>query len=153
MHIPPNWGTFGTLIVSFLIFWFIFSRIFFRPFLDLMSKREQRFKDMGDRTEQLIKQAQAADVEREQRILAVRREAAAKREVERRQAEAEATKVLDAAKADARATLDSAHARIEEELKNAERQLDEMGRSLAGELAQRVLGRPLNGSQGGRASN
>ena len=153
MHIPPNWGTFGTLIVSFLVFWFIFSRIFFRPFLDLLSKREQRFKDLGERTEQLINQAQAADVEREQRILAVRREAGAKREAERRQADAEATKVLAAAKADARATLDRAHARIEEELKAAERQLDEMGRSLAAELAQRVLGRPLNGSRGDRASN
>ena len=28
----------------------------------------------------------------------------------------------------------------------AERQLDEMGRSLAADLAQRVLGRPLNGA-------
>jgi len=153
MHIPPNWGTFFTLMVSFLVFWFIFSRIFFRPFLDLMSQREHRFKELGDRTEQLIKQAQAADEARELRILGVRREEGAKRESQRRQAEAEASKILEAAKADARATLESAHARIEEELKNAERQLDEMGRSLAAELAERVLGRPLNGSQGGRASN
>src|SRR5579864_3493424 len=103
MHIPPNWGTFGILIVSFLVFWFIFSRIFFRPFLDLLSKREQRFKDLGERTEQLIKQAKVAEDEREQRILAVRGEAIAKRDLERREAEAEAAKVLDAAKADARA--------------------------------------------------
>ena len=74
-------------------------------------------------------------------------------EAERRQAEAEATKLLDAAKADARATLDRAHVRIEEELKAAQRELDETARSLAAELGQRVLGRPLNGSQGGRASN
>ena len=153
MHIPPNWGTFFTLIVSFLVFWFIFSRIFFRPFLDLMSQREQRFKDLGEHTEQLIQQARAAAAEHERRILAVRREEAASREAQRREAESAAAKVLDAAKADARATLDRAHARIEQELQAAERQLDEMGRSLAGELAQRVLGRPLNGSQGGRASN
>ncbi len=148
MHIPPNWGTFFTLIVSFLVFWFIFSRIFFRPFLDLMSKREQRFRDLGERTELLIRQAQAADEEREQRILAIRREEGARRDAQRREAEAEASKVLEAAKADARATLESAHKRIEEDLKAAERQLDEMGRSLAADLAQRVLGRPLNGSQG-----
>ena len=37
MHIPPNWGTFFALIVSFLVFWFIFSRIFFRPFLDFLA--------------------------------------------------------------------------------------------------------------------
>src|ERR1700689_3453539 len=73
MHIPPNWGTFGTLSVSFLVFWFIFSRIFFRPFLDLLSQRERRMKDLGERTEQLIKQAKAAEEEREERIFAVRR--------------------------------------------------------------------------------
>jgi F-type H+-transporting ATPase subunit b len=153
MHIPPNWGTFAALIVSFLVFWFIFSRIFFRPFLVLLSKREQRFKDLGERTEQLIKQAKAAEEEREQRILAVRREEIARRDSERRTAEAEASKVLEAAKADARATLDRAHSRIEGELKAAERQLEEMGRNLAAELAERVLGRPLNGSPGGRASS
>jgi F-type H+-transporting ATPase subunit b len=147
MHIPPDWGTFGVLIVSFLVFWFIFSRIFFRPFLELLSKRERRFKDLSERTELLIKQAKAAEDEREQRILAVRREASARRDAERRTAEAEAAKVLEEAKAEARTTLDRAHAHIEEELTAAERQLDEMGRSLAAELAQRVLGRPLNGSQ------
>ena len=95
MHIPPNWGTFFTLIVSFLVFWFIFSRIFFRPFLDLLSKREKRFKTSSEQTEQLIKQAQAADEEREQRIMAVRREASARREAQRREADAEAAKVLE----------------------------------------------------------
>ena len=153
MHIPPNWGTFGLLIVSFLVFWFIFSRIFFRPFLDLLSKRERRFKDLSEQTETLIKQARAAEEAREDRLATVRREAAAKRDAERREAEAEAAKVLESAKADARATLDRARTHIEDELKAAERQLEEMGRGLAKELAERVLGRTLNGSHGGRPSN
>jgi len=153
MHIPPNWGTFFALIVSFLVFWFIFSRIFFRPFLDLLSKREQRFKSLSEQTERLIRQARTAEDEREQRILAVRREASMARETQRREAEAEAAKVLEEAKAEARTTMDRVHAHIEEELKAAEQQLDAMGRSLAADLAQRVLGRPLNGSSGGRATS
>jgi len=76
----------------------------------------------------------------------VRHEAYASREAQRRQDEAEASTMLEGAKADARATLERASARIEEELRGAERQLDEMGKSLAAELAQRVLGRPLNGA-------
>ncbi len=68
MHIPPNWGTFFALIVSFLVFWFIFSRLFFRPFLNLLSERERRFKELNDRTEELIKQARAAEEEREARL-------------------------------------------------------------------------------------
>jgi len=48
MHIPPNWGTFFALIVSFLVFWFIFSRLFFQPFLNLLSARERRFKELNE---------------------------------------------------------------------------------------------------------
>ena len=144
MHIPPNWGTFFALIVSFLVFWFIFSRLFFRPFLNLLSERERRFKDLNDRTELLIKQAREAEAEREARLADVRKGALARRETERRKAEADAVQLMEKAKADAREALDQVRAGIETELKAAESELERMGRSLAGELAERVLGRPLN---------
>ena len=146
MHIPPNWGTFFALIVSFLVFWFIFSRLFFRPFLDLLAARERRFKELNDRTEALIKQARAADEEREARLAAVRQSAIARRESERRKAEAEASQMMEAAKAEARDALEQARAKIETELKAAENDLERMGHNLASELAERMLGRPLNGS-------
>jgi F-type H+-transporting ATPase subunit b len=145
MHIPPNWGTFGVLIVSFLVFWFIFSRLFFRPFLNLLSEREKRFRSLSDRTEQLLKEARSADEAREQRLTATRRQALESRDAERRKAESDAAQMLEAAKSDARAVLDSTRTRIEGELRAAERELEEMGRTLASELAERVLGRPLNG--------
>ncbi len=146
MHIPPNWGTFFALIVSFLVFWFIFSRLFFRPFLDLLSERERRFKDLNDRTEELIKQARAAEEEREARLAEVRKGALSRRETERRRAEAEAVQMMEAAKAEARETLEQVRVKIETELKAAERELEQMGHSLASELAERVLGRPLSDS-------
>src|SRR5271168_1274656 len=99
MHIPPNWGTFFTLIVSFLIFLFIFSRLFFRPFLNLLSERERRFKELNDRTEELIKQAGAAEEEREARLAEVGKGAIARRETERRKAEAAAAEMTETAKA------------------------------------------------------
>jgi F0F1-type ATP synthase membrane subunit b/b' len=145
MHIPPNWGTFFTLIVSFLVFWFIFSRLFFHPFLNLLSERERRFKELNDRTEALIKQARAADEEREARLSEVRNAAIARREAERRKAESEAAQMMETAKAEAREALEQARAKIETELKSAESELERIGRSLASELAERMLGRPLNG--------
>jgi F0F1-type ATP synthase membrane subunit b/b' len=145
MHIPPNWGTYFILIVSFLIFWFIFSRLFFRPFLELLSRRETTLKDLSDRTEQLVTQAREADAAREKRLSDARHAALERRETERRAAEAEATQKLDAARAEARAILDEARAKIDEELKSAESELGQMGERLAAELAERVLGRPLNG--------
>src|SRR5438046_2859933 len=105
MHIPPNWGTFLTLIVSFLVFWFIFSRLFFKPFVALLEERERRFKNLNDRTEQLLREARAADEEREARLAAVRRDAIARRETERRNAEARAAELMETAKADARESL------------------------------------------------
>src|SRR5215469_13980495 len=142
MYIPPNWGTFGVLIVSFLVFWFIFSRLFFRPFLKLLSEREERFRSLNDRTEQLLKEARSADETHEQRLNAIRREVLEQRNAERRRVEAEGAQMLESAKADARASLDGARTRIERELKEAERDLEQMGRTLAVELAERVLGRP-----------
>jgi F-type H+-transporting ATPase subunit b len=153
MHIPPNWGTFFALIVSFLVFWFIFSRLFFRPFLNLLSERERKFKELNDRTEDLIKQARAADEEREARLNAVRQGAIAKRETERRKAEAEAAQMMEAAKAEAREALEQARAKIETELKAAEAELERMGHNLASELAERVLGRPLNGGAASGKNN
>lgn len=148
MHIPPNWGTFFALIVSFLIFWFIFSRLFFRPFLNLLSERERRLKDLGDRTEQLLKEARAADEEREQRLAQVRREAISKRDSERQRADAEATEIVERARVEAQQQLERARAVVEDELKAAEGELERAGRSLAAELAERVLGRRLDASGG-----
>ena len=145
MHIPPNWGTFSALIVSFLVFWFIFGRLFFRPFLNLLSERERRFKDLSARTEDLVRRAKAADDEREARLAAVRHEALGKRETERRLAESEASKLVESAKSDARAALESASSRIGNEISAAERELENMGRTLASELAERVLGRRIDG--------
>jgi F0F1-type ATP synthase membrane subunit b/b' len=147
MHIPPNWGTFFILIVSFLVFWFIFSRLFFRPFLGLLAQREGRFKDLSDRTEKLIKEAREADAIREQRLNEARRTALERRDTERRAAEAEAAKKIDAARSESHEMLEQARAKIVEELANAERELGRMGESLAAELAERVLGRPLNGQR------
>jgi F-type H+-transporting ATPase subunit b len=149
MHIPPNWGTFFALIVSFLVFWFIFSRLFFRPFLSLISERERRLKDLNERTENLIKQARDASEERDRRIAAVRHEAFTRREAERRKAESEGAALLEGAKAETRAAIERARAAIDAELHSAGRELESMGRGLAAELAERVLGRRLNGGAGG----
>jgi F-type H+-transporting ATPase subunit b len=148
MHIPPNWGTFFVLIVSFLVFWFIFSRLFFRPFLNLLSEREKRFRSLSDRTEQLLKEARAADQEREKRLAQVRTESLQRREAERRKAESEAAQMMEAAREEARSQIESVRERIEGELRAAESELERIGHSLAGELAERVLGRTLGRGAG-----
>ena len=146
MHIPPDWGIFFTLIVSFLVFWFIFDRLFFGPFLKLLGDRETKLKNLSARAEQLLKEEKAAAQERGRQLAELRREALAAREAERRKAEAAAARVIEEAKSQAHSALERVKAGIEEELRAGARQLEQLSRALAVELAGRVLGRPLDGA-------
>lgn len=151
MHIPPDWGVFATLLVSFLAFWMVFGWIFFGPFLKLLGDREHRLKDLNERTERLLQEERTAVKEREQQLAAIRRDALARRETERRQAEAEAAKMIEEARAEARVELDGVRAGIEKSIDAAQAELQRMAQTLAVELAQRVLGRPVNA--GGSLNN
>jgi F0F1-type ATP synthase membrane subunit b/b' len=148
MHIPPDWGIFFALIVSFLVFWFIFGWLFFGPFLRLLGDRERGLKDLSERTERLLRDEKAAIDERERALAAVRREALNRRDIERSQAEEDAARMIDEARSEARAQLDQVRAGIETEFAVASHQLQELAQTLAAELAQRVLGRPVvNGTR------
>lgn len=143
MHIPPDWGVFGILIVSFLAFRMIFGWLFFDPFLKLLGEREGRIKDLNERAERLLAEAKGAIADRDRQLAAVRREALIRREAERRAAEAEAARTIEGARAEARTALDNVRAGIDRDLEAAKDELEQMARRLAGELAGRVLGRPV----------
>jgi F-type H+-transporting ATPase subunit b len=143
MHIPPDWGIFTALIVSFLIFWFIFGRLFFGPYLRLLGDRERRLRELQERTEQLLRDEKAAVEAREAGLAAVRHEALNRREAERRQAEAEAARIVAEARAQAKVELDEVREGIEHDFRVAANQLKQLAETLAAELATRVLGRTV----------
>jgi F-type H+-transporting ATPase subunit b len=153
MHLPPDWGIFGTLIVSFLIFWFIFGRLFFDPFLKLIGDRERRLQEFSERTEQLLREEKAAVEAREAGLAAVRREALNRREAERRHAGVEAARMIAEARAEAKAELDQVRERIEQDFKAAASQLEQLAETLAAELAGRVLGRAVSNGRAAEAVN
>ncbi len=146
LKIPPDWGTFGALIVSFLVFWFIFKRLLFDPFLKLLAEREFKLKALSERTERLIHEGKAADEERTRQLTALRRELLAERETERRRVEGEIAQMMEEVRLAAKQTVEQVRVEIERELRTAERQLGTLGESLAAELAERVLGRSLKDS-------
>jgi F-type H+-transporting ATPase subunit b len=153
MHIPPDWGIFATLIVSFLIFWFIFGRLFFGPFLELLSDRERRLRQFNERTEQLLREAKAAVEAREAGLAAVRREALSRRETERRQVEADAARMIAEARVEAKAGLDEVRQGIEQDFRAAASQLEQFAETLATELAGRVLGRTVENGRAAAANS
>jgi F-type H+-transporting ATPase subunit b len=152
MHIPPDWGIFAALIVSFLVFWFIFGRLFFGPFLDLLTDREQRLRQFSERTEELLREEKAAAEAREAGLAGVRQEALSRREAERRQAEAEAARIIAEARAEAKAALDQVREAIEQDFKAAASQLERFAETLAVELAGRVLGRTVTNGRAAETS-
>jgi F0F1-type ATP synthase membrane subunit b/b' len=117
----------------------------------LLGDRENRLKDLNDRTERLLQEEREAVKERELQIAAIRRDALARRETERRQAEAEAVRMIDEARAEAHVQLETVRTGIEKSIDAAQVELDHMAHNLAVELAQRVLGRPV--STGGSLNN
>jgi F0F1-type ATP synthase membrane subunit b/b' len=146
MHIPPDWGTFFLLIISFLVFWFLFNRLFLQPFLKTLAERQRRIDELGSRAEQLAREAAEAARKRDSELSAARHEAALRRDAERRKAEADAAKLIDEARAKAHESLEGVLAGIAKELRDAEQELESMGQNLAAQLAERVLGRKLDGA-------
>ncbi len=146
MHLPPDWGIFGTRIVSFLVFWFIFGGLFFKPFLQLIADRERHLKDLNANTERLLSEEKAAVARRETELAEIRRQALVEREQERRTAQESAAQAIEQARSAARAELDKVRAGIEAEFAAAGRQLEELAGRLATELASRVLERPVTDS-------
>jgi len=152
MHIPPDWGIFGTLIVSFLIFWFIFGRLFFGPFLKLLGDRERKLRELSERTDQLLREEKAAVEAREAGLARVRQEALNRREAQRRQGEAQAARMIAEARTQAKAELDEVREGIEQDFRAAASRLEQLAETLAVELAGRLLGRAVtNGQRSGAA--
>lgn len=145
LKIPPDWGTFCALIVSFLVFWFIFKRLLFSPFLKLLAERERRLKALKERAERLLHQGEAADRERARQLTALRHELLTQRETERQRVEEEVGQMLEGIHLAAKDSVQRVRAEIERELQAAEQQLGSLGENLAAELAARVLGRALKG--------
>jgi len=101
---------------------------------------------LSERTERLLRDEKAAIAERERALADVRREGIARRDSERRRVDEETAKMIEDARAEARAQLEQVRVGIEQEFEAAARQLEDLARTLAGELAGRVLGRPVASS-------
>jgi F0F1-type ATP synthase membrane subunit b/b' len=153
MHLPPDWGIFGALVVSFLIFWGIFGWLFFGPFLRLLSDRERRLSELNTETARLLSEERAALDRRASELAEVRRVALVQREQERRAAQDKATQLIGEARAAARDELEKVRAGIDGEFAAAARQLEELAGVLAAELAARVLGRPVGNDAHARLNN
>ena len=139
MHIPPEWGNFFALVVSFLIFWFIFGRLFFKPYLRLIERREGHLRQLEESAQRLRREEEAALEARRQALAQLERELTARREEARRQAELEAVSTVEQARSAARASLEATARQISSELEGAKAELEQAGQALGRELVDRLV--------------
>ncbi len=141
---PPDWATFGLLLLAFLVMLVPMNALIFKPLFAAMDAREDRIAGARRRGEKL--ETDAAEVlERYQTaVRGARDEAEQDRRTRIEEARAERGSITDAARGEAEAEVERSRGDIQRSLDEARSSLRESGEALAREAAERILGRSLS---------
>ena len=141
MEIIPDPFMAGWLTVPFLLA-FLALRTVFSPMLSYMESRELVREKAETEAESLQQAALDATADLERRLTEARREASQARTAAKAVAAEEEADILNAARQAAEAKVNEAVARIAEEKDAAATILKGTAKTLSGEIANQVLGRP-----------
>lgn len=130
-------------LVNFLLLMFLLDRLLFRPMARVLDERRQRTEGRRQRAAQVSAEAESIWAEYQQRIQEAKAEADAARTRLIRDGEAERQKILDAAAEQADKTVAEIRARVRAEAEEARRALRAEAQVIAGQMAQRILGRSV----------
>ena len=143
LNLFPNPVLVAINIVVFALLIYPVNRLLIGPLLRLVEDREQRTSGSREEANRLEVEASALAAELEARLTETRARAQARRAAIMADAESQERSVLSAASDDAARTIDGVRRSIEGDLVAARAGLQNDARTLAGEVAARVLGRPL----------
>lgn len=131
-------------LAIFLAFAFLMNQFAFKPFLRLLEERHRRIFGAKEEAERLKEEAERLERTYQEELRRHReeifRERGALREEGRRQREA----MLEAVRGEVQRQVEEARRRIQEGTAEALRDLEGLCQGLAREMAERLLGRPLN---------
>lgn len=138
-----NFWQITVLLVPFAITLFVLSRFLFRPMTRVMEERERRTVGFRQEAEELEEKFKV-DLEKfEAHMAGARKDASEARATIRREATLESDRILGEARAEVSKTLEGIREEIASERKAAAADLQQRASELAGELAAKVLGRPV----------
>ena len=121
----------------------ILNRWLFKPLNGILAERREQ-TEAAQRSLQEARQAQEARLaEIEKRLAEARREAYEIRDVAQREGHERQEALLREARADAQEILDAARAEIAADIESAQVELEAQADRLAGMVAERLAGRPL----------
>jgi F-type H+-transporting ATPase subunit b len=131
------------VMFAFIVSYAVLKRFLFRPLGAILEEREQEERAAARIHGESLRELERAVAEGEARLALARREALKEREALRGQGLARFEQLLDQAREKASASVDAASRTIETEAARAASDLPARARSLAVELAEKILGRKL----------
>jgi len=140
--IELNWTMLVQLINFLLLIW-ILNRILYRPVLKVLNERESRISGAQDKAKKLIGQGEGLVADYEVRLRNTKIEAMALKTEIRKEAAVESGRIIDAARQQADGIVGEVRASMSTELEQVRRELEPHLGSLAGEIAEQILGRKV----------
>ena len=132
--------------VLFFAFMMFMKPLIFDPLLRVFEERERRTAGAVDRARGMDEKAIALKNEADQKLDATRREAGAEREANRAALAKQRSEQTESARQAASEKLDGGMKKVEAEVSQIRKDLETERKTLAAEIASRVLGREVKGA-------
>ena len=128
-------------VVAFLFFWFLLTRLLFRPFLGLLAERERRTEGVKAKAASLKEEGERLRKEYEYGISKARDEARAVKESIVQEGRQTRERLLTQAREEAARMLEAVREEIHKELQRGRELAQREADSIAQQMVEKILGR------------
>ena len=130
-------------IVSFLVLWFLLTRLLFRPFVALLEEREKRTEGVKAEAAALVGEGERLRAQYESAIARAKGEGATAKEGILQQARQARERLLAEARAEAADSLAAVREEIQNELRRGRQPAAQEAEAIARQMAEKILGRGI----------
>jgi F-type H+-transporting ATPase subunit b len=130
-------------IGSFLVLWFLLSKLLFKPYLALLEAREKSTDGVKAETAALLKEGERLRAEYETTITRAREEGELAKKALQNEAVQARDRILAQARQEATAVVQAAHIEIERELQKGYQVAVQEAERIARQIAEKILGRTI----------
>ena len=130
-------------IVAFLVFWFLLTRLLFRPFLGLLAERERRTEGVKGEAAALREEGERLRKEYENAIAKARDEGRAMKEQIVQEARQRRERLLTQAREEATRMLEAVREEIRKELQRGRELAQREAEAIAQQMAEKIIGRKI----------
>ena len=130
-------------IVAFLVFWFLLTKLLFKPFIGLLEERERRTEGAKAEAAALKEEGERLSKEHEQAIAKAKDEGRAAKEGILQEARQARERLLGQAREEAARMVQAAREEIRKELERGRELAAREAEAIARQMAEKILGRRI----------